>query len=151
MTRDNSIEITQELFQSLRQFSRLKWEQKPCRELRPSVCELLVSLYLNLGDSTKSITASELSSQLRITPAGVTHLTNPLEEAGYIERRQNLKDRRVVMIGLTDEGKRFAKTILTETHERLTGLVQYLGEEDSRMIIRLLSSTMTYLEALPEK
>jgi DNA-binding MarR family transcriptional regulator len=111
----------------------------------------LVSLYLNLGDGTKSITASELSSQLRITPAGVTHLTNPLEEAGYIERRQNSNDRRVILIGLTNNGKEFARTILTETHERLTGLVQYLGEEDSRMIVRLLSSTMAYLEALPEK
>ena len=129
----------------------MKWEHRPCQELKQSECELLGILYFSLSDGTKAITASELSSQLNITPGGVTHLINPLEKAGYVERLPDPGDRRVVLIGLTDKGKGVAEILLAEAHERLVGLVGYLGESDSRELIRLMSSTIDYLAALPNK
>ena len=149
MSTSNSVEITQELFQILKQFSRLKWEQKPCQELKPSECELLGILYLNLGGGNITITPSELSDQLKITPAGVTHLINPLEETGYIERLQDPNDRRVVFIRLTEEGKQLAELLIAQAHERLAGLVDYLGDEDSRALIRVMSSTIEYFVTNP--
>ena len=149
MKTNRTIEITQDLFQMIKQFSRLKWEHRPCQELKRSECELLGILYLSLNDGTKAITASELSSQLNITPGGVTHLINPLEKAGFVERLPDPGDRRVVLIGLTDTGKDVSETLLAEAHERLVGLVGYLGENDSRELIRLMSSTIEYLAALP--
>jgi DNA-binding MarR family transcriptional regulator len=92
------------------------------------------------------MTASELSGQLQITPAGVTHLLNPLEETGYIERLQDPNDRRVVLIGLTTKGKELARLFIAEAHEKLVGLVESLGQDDSRSLIRLMSATIEYLE-----
>ena len=147
----NTMTITQDLFQIIKHFSRVKWEQNPCLELKPSECEFLGILYINLSNGTEAITASALSSQLQITPAGVTHLINPLADADYIERLPDPNDRRVVLIGLTDKGKALAETVMAEAYERLAGLVDHLGAEDSRTLIRLMSATTEYLMAMPKK
>ena len=78
MNTNETMAITQDLFQRIKQFSRLKWEQRPYHELKQSECELLELLHFRLSDETRAITASELSRQLHITPGGVTHLINPL-------------------------------------------------------------------------
>ena len=151
MTKKKTMEITRDLFQILKRFSRVRWEQDLYQELKRSECEFLLVLYVNLGVDTKAVTASELSNQLQITPAGVTHLINPLEEAGFIERLQDPSDRRVVLIGLTSKGNEVAASLLVEAHTRLVGLVEHLGERDSENLIQLMSSTIEYLEAISEE
>jgi len=151
MTEKKTMEITRDLFQILKRFSRVRWEQDLYQELKRSECEFLLVLYVNLGVDTKAVTASELSNQLQITPAGVTHLINPLEEAGFIERLQDPSDRRVVLIGLTSKGNEVAASLLVEAHTRLVGLVEHLGERDSENLIQLMSSTIEYLEAISEE
>jgi DNA-binding MarR family transcriptional regulator len=144
-------EITQELFQLLKQFSRLKWEKKDFQGLKRSEFEFLVILELMLREGKKGVTPSDLSNQMQITPAGITHLVNPLEEAGYIERLQDPNDRRVVLVGLTPMGKALAETLLGEAHESLVGVVDHLGEDESRTLIRLMSSMIAYLETLADR
>jgi len=146
-----AMEITQELFQLLKQFSRLRWEKKDFQGLKRSEFEFLVILELMLREGQRGVPASDLSSQMQITPAGVTHLVNPLEQAGYIERMPDANDRRVVLIGLTPQGKVLAEELLQEAHESLVGVVDHLGEQDSRTLIRLMTSMIEYLEALAER
>ena len=71
-------------------------------------------LVISLGDDKQAFTVTEISNLLQITPAGVTHLINPLEDVGYIERLQAPKDRRIVLIGLTEKGKRVADALILE-------------------------------------
>jgi len=151
MLESVAVEITQELFQLLKQFSRLKWEKKDFQGLKRSEFEFLVILELMLREGKKGVTPSDLSNQMQITPAGITHLINPLEEAGYIERLQDPNDRRVVLVGLTPMGKALAETLLREAHESLVGVVDHLGEDESRTLIRLMSSMITYLETLADR
>jgi DNA-binding MarR family transcriptional regulator len=146
-----AMEITQELFQLLKQFSRLKWEKKDFQGLKRSEFEFLVILEMMLDEGVTGVSASDLSSQLQITPAGVTHLINPLEEAGYIERLSDPTDRRVVLIGLTSKGRDLAEILIQEGHESLVGVVDHLGEKDSRTLIRLMSTMISYLESLAER
>jgi len=67
-----------------------------------------------------------------------------LEEAGYIERLPDPHDRRIVRIGLTDKGTQTAETLISEVREHLIGLVNYLGEEDSKTLIRLMSKSIEF-------
>ena len=108
-------------------------------------------LVINLGDDRKSFKVSELSNLLHITPAGVTHLINPLEEAGYVERLPHPKDRRIVLIGLTDKGLQAAEALISESREGFIALVTHLGEEDSRTFIRLLSTVMDFFAVKAEQ
>ena len=87
---------------------------------------------------------TEISGLLQITPAGVTHLINPLEEAGYIERLPDPNDRRIVRIGLTEKGTQVAKALIAEVQENLLGLVNHLGEEDSKTLLRLMSKAIAF-------
>lgn len=151
MRGDGSMALTQELFQILKRFSRLRWEKSDFQGLKRSEFEFLIVLDMLLGEGAHAVPASELSSTMQITPAGVTHLINPLEDAGYIERLPDLNDRRVVLVGLTPKGEELAQILIREAHESLVGVVKHLGEADSQTLVRLMSSMITYLEALPEK
>jgi DNA-binding MarR family transcriptional regulator len=144
MKEKTSLDLTQDLFQLMKQFPRPKLKQSSCDELTRSEYELLVMLVMKITEDNKALTATEISNLLQITPAGVTHLINPLEEAGFIERLNDPNDRRVVLIGLTDKGTEMAEGLIAEVQEKLIGLVNHLGEEDSKTLIRLMSKAIEY-------
>jgi DNA-binding MarR family transcriptional regulator len=151
MKENTSLALTRDLFQLMKQFPRPKLKQSSIDGLTRSEYELLVMLVMSLGSDKKAFTVTEISNLLQITPAGVTHLINPLEEAGYIERRQAPNDRRIVLIGLTDKGTKVAESLISEVQEQLIGLVNHLGEEDSKTLIRLMSKSIEFFAAQFEK
>ena len=144
MEEKTSLDLTHELFQIMKQFPRSKLKQNSIDGLTRSEYELLAMLVMSLGNDKKAFTVTEISSLLQITPAGVTHLINPLEQAGYIERLQAPTDRRIVLIGLTDKGTKVAQALISEVQEQLIGLVNHLGEEDSKTLIRLMSKAIEF-------
>jgi len=137
-------ELTRDLFQIMKQMPRLKLTGSLTEGLRRREYDLLVMLQLHLNADTQALTVTELSNLLHITPAGVTHLLNPLEELGCIERLPDPNDRRVVLIALTEKGQDIAAHLITEVQARLSGLVDYLGEEDSQTLIRLMSKMIAF-------
>jgi DNA-binding MarR family transcriptional regulator len=146
MKEKASLEIALEIFRLIKQFPlpRPKLKKNPIDGLTRSEYELLVMLVISLGDDRQAFTVTEISNLLQITPAGVTHLINPLEEVGYIERLQAPKDRRVVLIGLTEKGNQVADALILEIQEQLIGLVNHLGERDSETLFRLLSKSINF-------
>jgi len=144
MANKDQLALTQELFQLMKQFPRPKLKQSSIDGLTRSEYELLVMLVMSTKDSKGAFTVTEISNLLQVTPAGVTHLINPLEEAGYIERLPDPHDRRIVRIGLTDKGTQTAESLISEVQENLIGLVNYLGEEDSKTLIHLMSQSIEF-------
>jgi DNA-binding MarR family transcriptional regulator len=144
MKEKTSLALTCDLFQLMKQFPRPKLKQSSIDGLTRSEYELLVMLVMNHDKDKTALSVTELSNLLQITPAGVTHLINPLEETGYIERQQDPNDRRIVLIGLTDKGTQVAEALISEVQENLIGLVNHLGEEDSRTLIRLMSQAIEF-------
>ena len=150
MNQNQNSEITQEMLQLVVKFSRVKWSQRPCPELKPSECELLGVLYLTSSEEANpSISPSMLSEQLNITPAGVTHLTNALEEGGYIQRNKAPEDRRVVLISLTEKGTRSAEHLLQDAYKKLDRLVDHLGKRDSQTFVQIMSAALDFLDNEP--
>jgi|OpeIllAssembly_1097287.scaffolds.fasta_scaffold103011_2 DNA-binding MarR family transcriptional regulator len=146
MKEKESLAIALEIFRLIKQFPlpRPKLKKNSIDGLTRSEYELLVMLVISLGDDKQAFTVTEISNLLQITPAGVTHLINPLEEVGYIERLQAPKDRRVVLIGLTEKGNQVADALILEIQEQLIGLVNHLGEKDSETLFRLLSKSINF-------
>lgn len=144
MVDQKSLALTQELFALIKRFSRPKLKQSAIDGLTRSEYELLVMLVLNITEDRPAFTVTQISALLQITPAGVTHLINPLETAGYVERLPDPKDRRIVLIGLTDKGTKVAQALMGEVQENLIGLIQYLGEADSQTLIRLMSKAIDF-------
>jgi DNA-binding MarR family transcriptional regulator len=144
MKEKTSLTLSHDLFQMMKQFHRLKFKKTSIDGLTYSEQGLLMTLSMNLGDDKQAFTVTEISSLLQITPAGVTHLINPLEEVDYIKRLPAPKDRRIVLIGLTDKGTKIAETLIAEAQQELVGLVDHLGEEDSKTLIRLMSAAINF-------
>lgn len=146
MKEKESLAIALEIFRLIKQFPlpRPKLKKNSIDGLTRSEYELLVMLVISLGDDKQAFTVTEISNLLQITPAGVTHLINPLEEVGYIERLQAPKDRRVVLIGLTEKGNQVADALILEIQEQLIGLINHLGEKDSETLFRLLSKSINF-------
>ncbi len=151
MKEETSLALSHDLFQLMKQLPRLKFKTNSMDGLTPGEQGLLMILVINLGDARKSFKVSELSSLLHITPAGVTHLINPLEEAGYVERLPHAKDRRIVLVGLTEKGLQAAEALISESREGFIALVDHLGEEDSRTFIRLLSTAIDFFAVQAEQ
>ena len=55
----------------------------------------------------------------------------------------------MVLIGFTEKGNQIAELVINKVNESLAGLVDHLGEENSKTLIRLMSSVVDYLIANP--
>lgn len=149
MTDKDQLDIAQQIFQIMKRV-------QPPRIVRPetgltrSEIELLMMLTIKLESDKKALAVSKISNMLHVTPAAVTHMLNPLEEKGFIERLPDPGDRRVVLIGLTEKGIEFSKSVMDEVQQKLLGLVNHLGVEDSKTFIRLMSKVTDYVTTIEQ-
>lgn len=146
MELDERSQLGEELARVITQFWKMDRKKGPYRGINQSELTLLINLkFLNIP-SPKGIKVSDLSSRLCITSAAVTQVINSLEEKGYVERLADPKDRRVVLVALTSMGEDLIKLAYKDHIGFLSGLVGYLGEKDSKELIRLLSMALTYIQ-----
>ena len=83
-------------------------------------------------------TAGELKEHLHIGSGGIANALKDLEEKGYIVRRNGENDKRVVSVYITDSGKVLANESYEDTKNNLKLLLETIGEEDSKALIRIL-------------
>lgn len=81
---------------------------------------------------------SEIAAKLLITVGTLTTAINNLIKKGYVERRREEKDRRVVLISLTHKGR-----IVYRVHERfhsnmIKEIITGLNEEETDILITSL-------------
>ena len=114
--------------------------------IRPSEYILLNILTRNIESGATGMKISDLSNHLQITPAAVTHAINSLEESGYVERFSDSSDRRVVLVRVSEKSREVVKAIQQKQFELLKGLINYMGIEDSKEFIRLITKTIHYMK-----
>jgi len=145
MTTDATSELARELFQLMKRFPRPNVALRARSNMSRSEYELLGILVMRMEENQNALSVSEISNFLQITPAAVTHMLNPLEENGLIERLKDPNDRRVVLIGVTPKGLEIAQELMVEVQQTLTSLIDYLGEDDSQKLIDLMKKVIEYV------
>lgn len=138
--------LTHDLARVLTQFRRSNPPRGAFRGFKSGELILLSTLIDAIPPGADGLKASELSNRLRVTPAAVTHLINDLEKAGQVERVADPTDRRIVLLRPTAAGRQLMEVANTQFLEMLQGLIEFLGEDDSREFIRLMSLAMTYFK-----
>ncbi len=116
--------------------------------LSRSEYELLAFIAINQSEEKRLFSSTELSNLLGITPAAVTHMINPLENAAFVERMPDENDRRLVLIRLTRKGENVANLLIENFKDRLSGFIAHLGIEDSRTFIRLMNELLKYVSSI---
>jgi DNA-binding MarR family transcriptional regulator len=149
MKSAQALALADELLRIINEFPRLDFREYSIEGLTVSEKGLLLMLAMNPGQRHRGLTAAEISHLLKITPGGVTHLLKPLERHGYIERRAESHDRRVVRISMTRRGRHAAGLMVAEARKQVVGLIENLGEKDSRKLVELISRSMDYFATRP--
>lgn len=139
--------LAQKLAQTFTQFRRLGPQKGSLHGLKPGEFFLLTTLINSVPPGANGLKASELSNRLQVTPAAVTHVINDLEKAGYVDRVSEPSDRRIVLLKPTAAGLKMMEIANVQFLETLKGLVEFLGEDDSREFIRLIALAMTYFKS----
>jgi DNA-binding MarR family transcriptional regulator len=96
----------------------------PARPVTTAMMRALVHL-ARYGEQTMG----ELAEGLKITTASATGLVEPLVEMGYVTRRRDPHDRRVVRIALTEEARATAESILAGLRSEVEAALAELDDE----------------------
>ncbi|WP_336787165.1 MarR family winged helix-turn-helix transcriptional regulator [Paenibacillus sp. MMO-177] len=130
-------------------FNKMNWNHQPMDlKQKHSELRLLVVIKRMGNGDEEGVKVSDLSKFLKVTSPTVTQLLNRLEEMGLIVRKEDPRDRRAVLVSLTEEGELTAKKALQGFMQRMNGLVDFLGDEDTEQLIRLLRKTTSYFEQI---
>jgi DNA-binding MarR family transcriptional regulator len=103
---------------------------------------LLVAIHsINQG---QAVMISQISTKLEISNAATTQMVDTLELQGFVERSYDEHDRRITLVKLTENGKSALKFAFTQTTLFLDGLFEFLGEEDTQNLMRLIDKMLEY-------
>ncbi|QDH20307.1 MarR family winged helix-turn-helix transcriptional regulator [Saccharibacillus brassicae] len=91
-----------------------------------------------LGDG---ITQMQLCEHLKCEPPTVTNMVKTLEQNGFIYRKKDGADARVMRIFLTDEGRALQQPVENKWRELREKLLHGISEED-RLMLRTLMRHM---------
>jgi DNA-binding MarR family transcriptional regulator len=107
---------------------------------------LLYSVGFVFSCQPEPITMGELSRELDIPLSTATRIMDWLVSNGYVERLSDLKDRRIVRVSLTQEGKESYQAIRTSMLERVEQAMNQLTASDQEIFISLLTKVLNAFE-----
>lgn len=84
-----------------------------------------------------SLKMSELAEILRLTAGAVTAASDKLIDHGYVTRVRDEKDRRIVYLSITDEGRRTLQQLRDVGRLKMTEAFSHLDEEQLPAVIKL--------------
>lgn len=104
----------------------------------------LLILYKNADNDVVSL--SFLREELNLAPSTITSILTSLEEEELIERIIDKSDRRNIFIRILPKGIEYAQKAYTELEGKIADYIDYIGEEDAKILVRLISKTAEYFK-----
>nr|WP_319539462.1 MarR family transcriptional regulator [uncultured Methanospirillum sp.] len=89
---------------------------------------------LGILEITGSQSMTELCNQMFISKPYMTRLVDSLVSEGSVERHQDVKDRRVINISMTEEGKKYLCNMLKELRNRMKSFLSGFSPSDLETI-----------------
>lgn len=86
----------------------------------------------------KGITMKELACMLNVTSPSATVFVDRLEKMGFVRRRHDRRDRKIIRLSVTPEGKRILREKMAEKKELVSAILSSLSIGDQRTLLRLL-------------
>ncbi|MDA0180761.1 MarR family transcriptional regulator [Solirubrobacter phytolaccae] len=96
----------------------------------------------------EACTAGELAKRADLSPASMTALLDQLEQSGIVERRRSEKDRRQVIVSLTDAGHEVLAAKRARIEERTREVLGVHNDEELDAAARVMRSLVELLDSL---
>jgi DNA-binding MarR family transcriptional regulator len=103
-----------------------------------------------LADSDLPLAPNKIAEDLIISRATVTGLLDSLERRGYVQRTPHGSDRRMLLIELTDTGRKVAKDFRPIVHQHEKAWLGALSEKEQRQLVDLLHRIQQTVTAAEE-
>lgn len=100
-----------------------------------------------LEHEDRALMAGEISRELCMTTSRIAAVLNSLEKKGLVARETDSRDRRRVMVCLTEAGAAICQKKKEQIRQNMEMLMRRLGEEDARALVHL---TRRVQEAMAE-
>lgn len=136
------------LLEVLVRFRRHGWRQTSVEGLTTGEIATLFNIKKAAAEDDAGAKVSDISSLMNVAPPTVTQQLNSLERQGYIERKMDKEDRRVVRVSLTSEGVSILQKASDDFLVAIMALVGHLGEQDSNTLADLLARVSDYFQGV---
>jgi len=93
-----------------------------------------------------NVSMSDIADHFRIELPSATSLINKLCEQKLVNRYEDSKDRRLVKIGLTDEGKQLTGQAMCARRKKMEKMLSYLSEAEKIELLKILNTLNTKLQ-----
>jgi DNA-binding MarR family transcriptional regulator len=141
MKTDNTNELVEVMFTV---FRRMKSEMSFTNDfIHLSILQIQALMFLC---HNTNIDMSDIAEYFHIELPSATSLINKLCEHKLVERHEDPKDRRLVKIKLTDEGKTLVKKAICERRTKLEKMLSYLSEDEKMDLLRILQTLSSRLQ-----
>jgi DNA-binding MarR family transcriptional regulator len=137
---ENNPKLVQELLATFMKFPKIMAKRRNMGQKRSEI--MVLFCIKKSGEAEMKV--SEISSMLHVKAPTVTQLVNELESKGHVERITRSSDRRSVWVKVTEAGEKVIKKAEQEIQNTYSGLIEYLGEDESRMLIATLNKVYGY-------
>lgn len=121
----------------------LKSEQKFLRDLGVNLSISEIRTIDAIGKSMEK-TMSEVASNLSITLGTLTASINNLEKKGFVKRTRSEKDRRVVIVSLTEQGNEVVDQHNIYHDNMIRDIVENLSTNEEYALVKALNNLIDY-------
>ena len=119
---------------------------KVLREFDLQTGEFDVLATLRRAGKPYALSMGELCRDVILSSGGMTHRVDRLLERGLVSRAQDPRDRRAVLVSLTDTGLELVESALLRKVERATALTSVFSEKEAATLKALLRRLLLEFE-----
>lgn len=91
------------------------------------------------------MTVSEVAEEMGVSLSAITALVDRLHRAGFVNRRRDEEDRRVVWLEVTPAGEEVVRSCLAARRRVLEKYLRRLPEEDVEQLVRIYEKLLAVL------
>ena len=149
----NNIEISKEFFDVIMRLKRQSHANIKLKDLYAGefmALRIIYKLKMMQVEESIGVKTSDIGNCLFMKKPTTSKMLNNLEDKGYINRLSDKKDRRVTYIDLTQKGvdllQKHHRSMINYTNE----VINRLGEEDTKTLVKLLNKLCNIIEDLNE-
>ncbi len=90
-------------------------------------------------DGLGRVPSSKLAAQLGLAPSAITRMVDRLQQRGLVERGADQRNRCIVTVEVTAEGRRLVTAVLARRHERLAAVLDRMSPDVHAAAVQVAS------------
>ena len=107
--------------------------------------QLMTLHFVKHNDNCKT---SDIANFLSVTPPDTTRIVETLVKKGFVERINDEKDRRIIRLRTTRNGKKVVETIRQELTISFSKILEKMNEQDAKALLKGMKALSDALKEL---